>query len=682
MDQIAEASPQAATGRRTQELFEEHKRSIFVRTDGLFVWLMPLQWLAGIGFVLWVSPRAWAGESSTIHPHVWAALFLGGAVTFWPVFCAITRPGMQLTRYMIAIGQMLMSALFIHLSGGRIETHFGVFGSLAFIACYRDWRVLVAASAVVAIDHLVRGIYFPLSIFGVLTASPYRWLEHAAWVVFEDIFLIIAIRQSVKEMFGIAQRQAALEAVNAGIEQTVAERTAELTEEITERKNAEAEMERMHTQLVDASRQAGMAEVATNVIHNVGNVLNSVNISQSVISDKVRKTKIDSVAKVANLLEEHAGDLGAFLTGDPAGQKLPKFLGKLAGRLSQEQGAILGELELLGQNIGHIKEIIAVQQGYARASGVHETLPIASLVENALQINGAKLARHGIEIIREYGEVPPACLEKHKVMQILVNLISNAKHALADNGRDDRRVVVHTGCEDGHVSVSVSDNGMGISEENLTRIFVHGFTTKKDGHGFGLHSGVLAAREMGGNLTVHSAGAGAGATFTLRLPLNQNGDGRKHPPLAGALMDSAARAATTREDLPSEPAPAALEPAIAVESMESLRELATDCNDNILKELTDTFLNNAPQILAEASDAVSRRSPAALAQAAHTLMGSCSNFGAKRLHELTAQLETLAHSPDFQASPDAESRARQSLDAIRRELERVGAALNGYRNSA
>jgi signal transduction histidine kinase len=521
--------PRITTDYRTQELFEEHKRDIFVRTDYLFVWLMPFQWVLGIFFAAWVSPRAWAGASGVIHPHVWAAVFLGGVITFWPVFCAVKWPGMPLTRYTIAVGQMLMGALLIHLSGGRIETHFHIFGSLALIACYRDWRTLVAASAVVAVDHFVRGIYFPLSVFGVLTAGPYRWMEHAAWVVFEDVFLLIAIRQSVKEMHRIAQRQAKLEAANFSTERTIAERTAELTQEIAVRKNAEAETERMHTQLMDASRQAGMAEVATNVLHNVGNVLNSVNISQSVILEKVRDSKIDSVAKVAKLLEEHADDLSAYLTADLAGQKLPKFICKLAEKLSDERQALLAELESLGRNIGHIKEIVAVQQSYAHAGGVYETLSISSLVENALQINESTLSRHRIEIVREFGNVPLASLEKHKVIQVLVNLVSNAKHSVVESGRDGKRLVVRTACEDGHVIVRVSDNGVGITEENLTRIFAHGFTTKKDGHGFGLHSGVLAAREMGGSLTVQSAGPGKGATFTLRLPVSQKNGVEKQP---------------------------------------------------------------------------------------------------------------------------------------------------------
>ena len=158
--------PSELMGARAQELYDDHYRAICVRTDRLFLWLMPLEWLASIGVAMWISPEAWAGRTSAAHPHIWAALILGGIITLWPVVCAIKWPGAAVTRHVIGIGQMLMSALLIHLTGGRIETHFSIFGSLAFLAFYRDWRVLLSASAVVAADHFLRGVYFPLSIFG------------------------------------------------------------------------------------------------------------------------------------------------------------------------------------------------------------------------------------------------------------------------------------------------------------------------------------------------------------------------------------------------------------------------------------------------------------------------------------------------------------------------------------
>jgi C4-dicarboxylate-specific signal transduction histidine kinase len=290
--------------------------------------------------------------------------------------------------------------------------------------------------------------------------------------------------------------------------------------DVTERKRAEAELMAAHKQLLAASHQAGMSEVATNVLHNVGNVLNSVNVSCSVISEMVRKSRVSTVAKTAELLRSHEADLAGFFSTDPAGKKLPGFLASLAGRLASERATMLDELRLLGKNIGHIKDIVAVQQNYAKnLGGVRETLPLEGLVEDAIRMNDGSLARHDIEIVREYENAPAISLEKHKVLQILVNLMRNAKHALADSDRDDKRLLVRIARAGGKVAVSIGDNGVGIDPENLTRIFAHGFTTRREGHGFGLHSGVLAARDMGGSLTATSAGRGMGATFTLELPI-------------------------------------------------------------------------------------------------------------------------------------------------------------------
>src|SRR5438093_7825965 len=175
---------------RTRELLTAHQNQIYAQTSRLFAILMLVQWVAGIAAAIWISPRTWIGTSSSIHLHVWLAVGLGGAITSLPVFLALTRPCQAFTRHTIATGQMLMSCLLIHLTGGRIETHFHVFGSLAFLAYYRDWRVLIPATLVIAADHAGRGVYFPQSVFGVLAASPWRWLEHAAWVIFEDVILV------------------------------------------------------------------------------------------------------------------------------------------------------------------------------------------------------------------------------------------------------------------------------------------------------------------------------------------------------------------------------------------------------------------------------------------------------------------------------------------------------------
>jgi diguanylate cyclase (GGDEF)-like protein len=234
---------------RVQRLFAEHRKAICKRTDHMFAGLMAIQWLAGIAAALWISPLTWAGPHSQTHIHVWAALFLGGAISIFPVMLALLRPGEPSTRYVIATAQMLMSSLLIHLTGGRIETHFHVFGSLAFLAFYRDWRVLLPATVVVAADHFLRGMFWPESVYGVLTVSSWRWLEHAGWVIFEDTFLFIAIRRNVGEMWDIAGRTDEIEGLNEGLENRVAERTAqlvttneELTKEVSVRKQVEEQL--------------------------------------------------------------------------------------------------------------------------------------------------------------------------------------------------------------------------------------------------------------------------------------------------------------------------------------------------------------------------------------------------------------------------------------------------------
>ncbi len=296
--------------------------------------------------------------------------------------------------------------------------------------------------------------------------------------------------------------------------------TQELTTlvDITERKRAAAELEEIHRRLLDTSRQAGMAEVATGVLHNVGNVLNSVNVSATLVADQVRRSKAPNVGKVCDLLHQHRADIGRYLTEDPKGRIIPDYLTTLAQGLAKEQASIVEELDSLRKNIDHIKDIVAMQQNYAKTSGVVETVSIPDLIEDALRMNAGSLARHDVDIVREYHVRPVVTLEKNKALQILVNLVRNAKYACDESGRTDKMLTIRTTSDARGVRIAVIDNGVGIPPENLARIFAHGFTTRKHGHGFGLHSGALAAKELGGALGVHSDGPGTGATFTLDLP--------------------------------------------------------------------------------------------------------------------------------------------------------------------
>lgn len=297
---------------------------------------------------------------------------------------------------------------------------------------------------------------------------------------------------------------------------------------ITARMNSDAEaLDRAHHELVDTARRAGMAEIATGVLHNVGNVLNSVNVSASLVGESIRKSKAANVERVAKLLTENEAQLGTFLTQDPKGKQVPAFLRTLATHLQEEQTRVLKELDSLAQSLDHVKTIIAMQQNFAKVTGIHETLPVVDVVEDALRLNTISFTRHEIRVRREFEAKPVATLERHKVMQILVNLLTNAKHALDKPEVKDKTLTVRVAMNGNEtVRITVADTGSGITPESMARLFQHGFTTKPQGHGFGLHHGSLAAKEMGGSLTAHSDGAGKGATFTLEIPIR--------PPEAGA----------------------------------------------------------------------------------------------------------------------------------------------------
>jgi signal transduction histidine kinase len=290
--------------------------------------------------------------------------------------------------------------------------------------------------------------------------------------------------------------------------------------DITQHKLDAEQLDKLNRQLIDTSRNAGMADVATGVLHNVGNVLNSVSVSASLVGDRLRRSKVANLQRATTLLREKNGHLAEFLTTDPKGKLLPEYLGSLADQLAREQAKSVEQMESVGKHIEHIKEIVSMQQNYAKVSGVYENLSVAELVEDCLRLNVAAFERHHIELIREFDtKLPTVCVDRHKVLQILINLLRNAKHAMEDVDERERRMIIRVDmAAPDRVRISVIDNGIGIPAEHLTKVFNHGFTTKKDGHGFGLHSGANAAKEMGGSLSGHSDGPGKGAQFTLELP--------------------------------------------------------------------------------------------------------------------------------------------------------------------
>lgn len=500
----------SSVSERADALLHEQQLRLWKQTDQLFALLLTLQWLAAVAMALWLSPRAWEGLDSHIHPHVWYAIFIGGLIAVFPIALVFLRPGETITRMVISAAQACHSALLIHLSGGRIETHFHVFGSLAFLSFYRDWRALIPATVVVALDHALRGMFWPESVFGVLAASPWRWLEHAGWVIFEDIFLVWACVRGAREMKELAGRQAELEVANDRVEAEVARQTSRL--------------ETLSQELVSTARRAGMAEVATGVLHNVGNVLNSVNVSASLVTQKLKRSEIPNLARATEMLRGNSDDLADFLTSDERGKHLGTYLIEAMTCLGQEQNELLNELTGITDGLAHLKQIVSAQQQHAKNGTLRERVAPVELFEQAIAMDLGSSASEQVMIVRQFQEVAPAALDKHKVLQILINLLSNAKKAVAGRRDGERQIVVSTAVVSAEgermVRFEVRDNGLGIAPDNLAKIFSHGFTTNKEGHGFGLHSASNAAREMGGNLAVASDGVNQGATFSLNVPLS------------------------------------------------------------------------------------------------------------------------------------------------------------------
>ena len=294
-----------------------------------------------------------------------------------------------------------------------------------------------------------------------------------------------------------------------------------VTRDVTKQKQAQLELEAAQRRLVAASRQAGMAEVASNVLHNVGNVLNGVNISAELVAGIVRSSSVTKLGLIAGLLKQHAAELPAYLASDPQGRQLPGYLELLAKHLADEQSNALRELDSLRHSIDHIKEVIAHQQDHAGRGGVVAAVSAAEIMEDGLRITATALQLHGIRLVRRFEEALELRTDKHQVLQILVNLLRNACDALREAPPGGRVLTAEIGRVSGErLYFVVADNGPGIAPQNLPRLFEHGFTTRETGHGFGLHSAALLAQDLGGGLAAASAGPGCGATFRLELPLD------------------------------------------------------------------------------------------------------------------------------------------------------------------
>jgi signal transduction histidine kinase len=456
---------------RADELFQSHLHHIYRRTDRVFAGLMSVQWLAGILFALWVSPRAWAGSTSQTNIHVWAALVLGGGITALPVVLALLRPGAAVTRYTIGVAQMLMGALLIHLTGGRIETHFHVFGSLAFLAFYRDWRVLVPATVVVAADHFLRGFFWPQSVYGVLVTSQWRWVEHAAWVVFEDVVLVMSCLSGTTEVRRVADHTASLEAANK--EQTrLAIEQAELVARL-----------RLSQQEAEAATRA-KSEFVANMSHELRTPLNAITLYSEMLQE----------GAVADGRTEDAADLGKV---QMAGRHLLGLINGILDLSKIEAGRM--DLEVSSFDVkSMIDELTSTMAAVVRKNG------------NALTVTVNPLAGQMVSDVT-------------KVRQILFNLLSNAAK-FTSNGHVTLKVERLTVRGVDYLECAVTDTGIGLTAEHKARLFQpfaqadSSIARKYGGTGLGLALVWRFCQLMRGTVTADTP-SGGGSCFTVRLPM-------------------------------------------------------------------------------------------------------------------------------------------------------------------
>ncbi len=466
----------------SDKLFQDQQLQFHKRTDKLFATLMLGQWVAAIIMALVLTPKTWSGSISDTHIHVWVAILIGGAISLFPVFLAWTKPGARTTRHIIAASQMCMSALLIHLSGGRIETHFHVFGSLALLAFYLDWQVLITASLVVALDHAARGIFWPQSVYGVMFVEPFRWLEHTGWVVFEDVFLCMSIRHHIRALEENCAREAKLEKTNEQIEAIVTERTAELAEINLKLQELSLELSQSRDDAIQASRFKG--DFLANMSHEIRTPLNAV----IGLSDLLMRTPLSDEQREFGAIINNSADLLLDLVND-----ILDYSKIEAGKLDLE----LIEFDII--------ELIEGTSEIVNERAHTKNLTLSSFIDPTIS-----------RIVKG---------DPGRIRQVLLNFLSNSIK-FTEQGEIVVQAMAVGETENGRLEVkfSVKDTGIGLSEVAREKLFQpftqadNSITRKYGGTGLGLAISDKLVALMGGTIDFESVyGKGSIFSFSIKL---------------------------------------------------------------------------------------------------------------------------------------------------------------------
>lgn len=445
---------------------------------------------------------AWLAGTNVLQALLFGTVAVAGPLLAWRAF-----DSPRIVSLVFGFTAMSVGALLAHFGKGpmQIEMHFYFFVSLALLAVFANPMVIIVAALTVVVHHLAFYLLLPSSVFNY-EASIWAVMLHAAFVVVESVAGCFVARTFFDNV--------------VGLEKIIFARTEELRHATEERKKSEALVAETR---VRNARAAGMAEVATGVLHNVGNALNSVNVSVSMISERLRGSKLAGLTKATAMLKAQGPGLASFLTENPQGKRLPEYLEKLGTQLGQDERAMLNEVAGLHAGVAHITAIVSAQQTLAKSGNAVESTERVTpqvIVEEALGLALSAAAKERLAVVTHFEAGPALQLDRHRLIQVLVNLIRNASQAMEQRPDGERRLTLGTSTEEGRLRFVVNDTGVGIAPETQLKLFAHGFTTRPDGHGFGMHASACTAMEMHGSLRCQSQGLGHGAAFTLEVPLD------------------------------------------------------------------------------------------------------------------------------------------------------------------